>query len=145
MPFCGWIKGSSCRPPTEPARATGLWLFCFSLFFVFLKKEKLKGGQSCLAPTIRNPKKHRKLAVPKPGGMDTPLPCLTPPGSSEASFENSVWGDSGSWLLYYPSRWVQGAVAENELCICPWCPSSLCRPRPLSEWMSEPYGVSPAL
>jgi hypothetical protein len=52
VPFCGWIKEAHVGRPQRGVLAYRLWLFCFSLFFVFFFfKEKLKGGQACLAPT----------------------------------------------------------------------------------------------
>lgn len=103
MPFCGWIKETHVgRPQQTGAWAAGVWLFCFSLFFVFLKKEKLKGGQSCLAPTAtHNPKQpktnnsSRQLQLK--GGRDVILLCLTPTGPRGPALQVGL-GDSGSWL-----------------------------------------------
>lgn len=61
MPFCGWIKETHVGRPQRRHRL-GLRVFgCFVFLFpfVFSKKEKLKRGQSCLAPTTRNPKQHK--------------------------------------------------------------------------------------
>lgn len=63
MPFCGWIKEAHVgRPQHRPG--LGLWLLgCFVFLFSLsvLKKEKLKGGQSSLAPTTHNPKQGKQF------------------------------------------------------------------------------------
>lgn len=51
VPFCGWIKEAHVGRP-QHRHGLGLRVLGgFVFLFVFLKKEKLEGGQSRLAPT----------------------------------------------------------------------------------------------